>query len=202
MTFQGAWNTTVTTGGVPSGAHFTTPIGGVHNAGVTFLIEGGMATAGVESMAEIGGTSTLANEVRAAEPNALSVLQGSGGNIGATGSSTLNGVTLTTGHPRITLLSMVAPSPDWFVGVSGLSLLDAQGDWLGSRTVNLYPWDAGTEEGTEFSLSNSATSPRGTITSLRRDRQVLERADRDPELHPPVGQHRTLLHQRHPLRDR
>ena len=167
VTFQGAWNTTVTTGGVPSGAHFTTLIGGVHNASVTFLMEGGMASAGVESMAELGGTSTLAAELNAADPNALSVLQGSDGNIGPTGASTINMVTLTTDHPRITLLSMVAPSPDWFVGVSGLSLLDAQGDWLPSRTVNLYPWDAGTEEGTEFSLTNSATSPQGTITSLR-----------------------------------
>ena len=167
VTFQGAWDTAVTSGGVPSGAHFTTPIGGVHNAGVTFLREGGMATPGVESMAELGGTGTLANEVRAAAPNALSVLQGSGGNIGATGSSTINTVTLTTGHPRITLLSMVAPSPDWFVGVSGLSLLDAGGNWLPSRTVNLYPWDAGTEEGTGFSLSNAATSPQETIASLR-----------------------------------
>ena len=167
VTFQGAWDITVTPGGVPSGAHFTTPIGGVHNAGVAFLRAGGMATAGVESMAELGGTSTLANEVRAAAPNALSVLQGSGGNIGATGSSTIDMVTLTTDHPRVTLLSMVAPSPDWFVGVSGLSLLDAQGDWPPSQTLNLYPWDAGTEEGTEFSLSNAATSPRETIASLR-----------------------------------
>ena len=167
VTFQGAWNTTVTSGGVPSGAHFTTLIGGVHNAEVTFLKEGGMATAGVEIMAELGGTGTLTNEVRAAEPNALSVLQGSAGNIGPTGSSTINMVTLTTDHPRVTLLSMVAPSPDWFVGVSGLSLLDAGADWLPSQTVNLYPWDAGTEEGTEFSLTNSATSPQETITSLR-----------------------------------
>ena len=167
VTFQGAWTTTVTTDGLPSGAHFTTLIGGVHNAGVTFLREGGMASAGVEFMAELGGTSTLAAEVRAAEPNALDVLQGSGGNIGLTGSSTISTVTLTTDHPRVTLLSMVAPSPDWFVGVSGLSLLDAQADWLASLTVNLYPWDAGTEEGTEFSLTNSATSPQETITSLR-----------------------------------
>ena len=167
VTFQGAWTTTVTAGGLPSGAHFTTLIGGVHNAGVTFLREGGMASAGVESMAELGGTSTLATEVNRAKPNALSVLQGSGGNIGPASSSTISTVTLTTDHPRVTLLSMVAPSPDWFVGVSGLSLLDAHGDWLASRTVDLYPWDAGTEEGTEFSLSNAATSPQGVITSLR-----------------------------------
>ena len=97
VTFQGAWTTTVTSGGVPSGAHFTTLIGGVHNAGVTFLSEGGMASAGVEFMAELGGTSTLANEVRAAQPDALSVLQGSSGNIGPTGSSTISTITLTTG---------------------------------------------------------------------------------------------------------
>ena len=54
VTFQGTWTTSVTSGGVPSGAHFTTLIGGVHNAGVTFLREGGMASAGVESMAELG----------------------------------------------------------------------------------------------------------------------------------------------------
>ena len=167
VTFQGTWTTAVTSGSLPSGAHFTTLIGGVHNAGVTFLSEGGMASAGVESMAELGGTSTLATEVNRAKPNALTVLQGSGGNIGPTGSSTINPVTLTTDHPRVTLLSMVAPSPDWFVGVSGLSLLDAQGEWLASRALNLYPWDAGTEEGTEFSLSNAATSPQGVITSLR-----------------------------------
>ena len=166
VTFQGSWTTAVTAAGLPSGAHFTRLIGGVHNAGVTFLREGGRATAGVEFMAELGGTSTLANEVRAAEPNALAVLQGSG-NIRPTGSSTIDSVTLTTDHPRVTLLTMIAPSPDWFVGVSGLSLLDAQGDWQASLTVNLYPWDAGTEGGAEFSLSNPATSPQGVITSLR-----------------------------------
>ena len=166
VSFRGLWTTSVTSGGLPGGAHFTRLIGGVHNAGVTFLRDGGRASAGVEFMAELGGTSTLANQVRAAEPDALAVLLGSG-NIGPTGSSTIDSVALTTDHPRVTLLTMIAPSPDWFVGVSGLSLLDAQGEWTASLTVNLYPWDAGTEEGTEFSLSNPETRPQGVITSIR-----------------------------------
>ena len=153
VTFQGSWSTTVTTDGLPSGAHFTTLIGGVHNAGVTFLREGGMASAGVESMAEVGGTSTLKSEINAAMPNALAVIEQSIAS-GGTATATVD-ITLTTDHPRVTLLTMVAPSPDWFLGVSGLSLLDEQGDWLASRTVNLYPWDAGTEEGTEFSLTRT-----------------------------------------------
>ena len=79
---------------------------------------------------------------------------------------TLNDVVVTTAHPRVTLVTMIAPSPDWFVGVSGLSLLDASGNWLPSHEVKLYPWDAGTENGDEFSLSNPTTSPQGLITSI------------------------------------
>ena len=170
VTFEGKFTASALASGVsvPSGEHFTTFIGAVHNGNVTFWSSGGTASTGVEYMAELGGTSTLANEVRAAEPNALYVLQGSDGSIGPTGSSTINTVTLTTGHPRVTLLTMVAPSPDWFVGVSGLSLRNAADDgWQPSLTVDLFPYDAGTEEGTEFSLNNIATSPKGAITSIK-----------------------------------
>ena len=62
---------------------------------------------------------------------------------------------------------MIGPSPDWFVGVSGLSLLDSEGQWMSRRQVALYPYDAGTEDGTEFSLSNPPTNPQGTIASIR-----------------------------------
>ena len=48
-----------------------------------------------------------------------------------------------------------------------LVITPAQGDWLALHTVDLFPYDAGTEEGTEFSLSNAATSPQGAITSIK-----------------------------------
>ena len=166
VTYTGAWTSAVTPGGVPDGAHFSPLIGGVHNAAVAFLEAGGTATAGIESMAERGRTATLTKEVEAAGANALSVLRKESGS-GATDSSTFESVVLTADHPRITLLSMIAPSPDWFVGVFGLSLLDAEGGWVEALTVELHPYDAGTEEGDEFSFDNAATVPQGTITSLR-----------------------------------
>ncbi len=171
IVFQGAWTTDVTPDGRPSGAHFSPLIGGVHGADVTFLERGGTASGGVEQMAEIGGTGKLRNEVQAAinatPATALSVLRRSG-NIGATGSDTLSNVMLTTEFPRVTLTTMIAPSHDWFVGVSGLPLLNAQGNWLAWVRVFLYPWDAGSEEGNDFSLSPSVdTSPRGVIHSIR-----------------------------------
>ena len=164
--FRGAWTTAATPDGLPGGAHFSRLIGAVHNAGVTFLEGGGTASAGVESMAEIGGTSTLRREVADAGPSALSVIQGDTDFIGTT-TTKRHSITVTTDHPRVTLVTMIAPSPDWFIGVSGLSLLDGSGNWLSTREVSLYPWDAGTENGSGFSLSNPATSPRGVITSIR-----------------------------------
>ena len=164
VTFQGNWTTASTPGGVVSGAHFTTLIGAVHNDMVTFWESGGTATAGVENVAELGITGTFKSEINA-NSNAISVIQKSVSG-GGTGSATFN-VTVTNEHPLITLLSMIGPSPDWFVGVSGRSLLDMQGDWESLLEVDLFPYDAGTEEGTEFSLSNSATSPQGVITSIK-----------------------------------
>ena len=161
--FEGAWTVQSTPGGLPASAHFSPLIGGIHNDQVIFLRSGERASAGVEAMAEQGSTQRFANEVTAAG----AVVLHRAGNIGPVGTAVFDAVELGTDNPRITLTTMIAPSPDWFVGVSGLSLLDAAGNWIASRQVNLYPWDAGTEDGTEFSLSNPDTVPQGVITSLR-----------------------------------
>ena len=167
VTFEGKFTASALASGVsvPSGEHFTTLIGAVHNDSVTFWSSGGTASAGIESMAEVGGTSALKSEINASS-NALAVIEKSLPS-GGTPTATVD-FTVTTAHPLVTLLSMIAPSPDWFVGVSGLSLRnDADDGWQPSLTVDLFPYDAGTEEGTEFSLSNAATSPQGTIASIK-----------------------------------
>ena len=163
--FTGNWTTSSTTVAVPGSAHFTTLIGAVHNSSVTFWESGGTATAGVESVAEIGGTSTFRTEIsNAAEGTVKSTVSQSG--VGATGSRTFE-LEFSRTHPLLTLLSMIGPSPDWFVGVSGLSLLDSSDAWRSSLTRDLFAYDAGTEDGESFSLSNPDTDPQGTITSLR-----------------------------------
>ena len=164
VTFEGNWNTDSTPGGVVGGAHFTTLIGAVHSGGVTFWKPGGMATAGVEGVAETGGTGTFESEIRNAGAAVKSAVKSGG--VSATGMRTFE-VKFSRTHPLLTLLSMIGPSPDWFVGVSGLSMLDESGAWRSSRVVDLFPYDAGTEDGENFSLNNASTDPRGAITSLR-----------------------------------
>ena len=164
VTFQGTWTTASTPGGVVGNAHFTTLIGAVHNDAVTFWRSGERATPGVELVAETGETTRFASEVDASAHAKMVIRQRIGQ--GGTSSATFT-VEVTTDHPLVTLLSMIGPSPDWFVGVSGLSLQDDSGHWVARHVLDLYPYDAGTEEGAEFSLNNPPTVPPGAITSIR-----------------------------------
>ena len=172
--FMGSWNVAAVPdrAGRPRGAHFTWLVGAVHNAAVTFLASGERASAGVEQMAERGSTDTLEREIRAvvnaARPNAFALIEGNDGHITRFELSLLNGVVFTTAFPRITLVTKIDPSHDWFVGVSGLPLLDRSGHWLRSHELDLFAWDAGTEQGDDFSRTPSVeTTPRGVITSIR-----------------------------------
>ena len=166
VTFVGKWNSSSTPGGVVAGAHFTSLVGAVHNSNVTFWAEGGTATAGVEQVAELGATGPFINEYNAVPAAHKRDLIHEAGGTSATGTRNFT-ITVSPAHPLVTLLSMIGPSPDWFVGVSGHSLRDKQGRWKTFESIDLYAWDAGTEDGAGFSLSNPSTTPQGTITSLR-----------------------------------
>ncbi|MFO1512860.1 MAG: spondin domain-containing protein [Verrucomicrobiota bacterium] len=65
----------------------------------------------------------------------------------------------------VTLVSMIAPSPDWFVGVDGLSLI-ADGQWATNKVVTLYGKDAGTDSGASYSSPDQVTVPRGVVTQF------------------------------------
>ena len=68
-------------------------------------------------------------------------------------------------YPEITMVSKMSPSPDWFVGVSGLPLYQ-DGAWRRQVVVDLYPYDAGTDSGTDFDSPDQNTLPRDPITQI------------------------------------
>ncbi|MEM7029860.1 MAG: spondin domain-containing protein [Chloroflexota bacterium] len=149
-------------------AHFSGLIGGSHNNGVTLWQSGQLASLGIKRMAEFGSKGDLRNEVDAAINDGTAYAVISGGGIGLSpGSVTIASVLMNKTHPLVTLTSMIAPSPDWFVGVAGLSLLDDQGNWVTEKTVVLYPYDAGTDSGVDYTSGNSVTSPPEAIASLQ-----------------------------------
>lgn len=159
VTFTATWS--AATHAVPADPHFSPLVGGTHNASVTFWREGAVASDGIKDMAERGRTSPLDAEVQAAisAGTAQHILRGDG--IGSPGSTSFQ-FEISAGFPLVSLVTMVAPSPDWFVGVSALSLFDGS-TWVDERTVPLVPWDAGTDSGDTFTSADRATIPRMPI---------------------------------------
>lgn len=58
-------------------------------------------------------------------------------------------------HHLVSFVSMIDPSPDWFVGVSGLELCQQNCTWADYKIVELYPWDAGTDSGPTYIVSKN-----------------------------------------------
>lgn len=88
--------------------------------------------------------------------------------IGSTSNVTNIEVKVTKDFPLVSLVSMLAPSPDWFTGIKKVSLCNtSSGIWLDTWTIDmLHPWDAGTDDGATFDAANTATSPPGFITMI------------------------------------
>jgi hypothetical protein len=149
----------------PGNPHFSPLIGGTHSDGVVFWEPGETASPGIEAMAEEGATSPLASEVRAAiaAGTAERVIQG-GGVSRSPGTASLE-FQVSEDYPLVSLVSMIAPSPDWFVGVHGLSLIE-NGDWVPEKTMSLAPYDAGSDSGTTYRSRNADTVPPEPIRRL------------------------------------
>jgi hypothetical protein len=162
--FEATWSAQTHPGAYPGGAHFSPLVGGTHDGSVHFWMDGGLATPGIESMAETGATGTLVGEINAAitAGGAGQVILGPGiGSPGVTSSS----FSVSDAHSRVTLVTMIAPSPDWFVGVDAAELRPG-GQWLNELTVPLLAWDAGTDDGTGFSSPNQNSSPQQPIALI------------------------------------
>jgi hypothetical protein len=149
----------------PPGPHFSGLIGGTHNAQTTFWDLGGQASAGIEAMAELGAKSPLSSEINSAIQKGTAYSLISDGGINPSPSTVSTVFTMHSAHPLVSLVSMIAPSPDWFVGVSGLPLYQ-EGHWLSEVTVDLYPYDAGTDSGPNFISANQDTQPQDPITEI------------------------------------
>jgi hypothetical protein len=61
--------------------------------------------------------------------------------------------------------SMIAPSPDWFMGVNSIDLV-RNNKWVMDITVPVLLYDAGTEDGDVFAYDNAPTSPQQPVALL------------------------------------
>lgn len=156
--FTSTWSAQTHPMNFPPNPHYSGLIGGTHGDQVTFWEVGELASPGIKRMAETGSKSPLDDEVQAAIDAGLAGTLISGGGIGSSPGMVTETFLVDQSFPLVTVVSMLAPSPDWFVGVSGVSLFE-NGEWVDIQVIELHVYDAGTDSGMNYTSPNDPTVP-------------------------------------------
>lgn len=148
------------------GPSFGGMIGGTHGVNYKFWAPGQYASAGVRHLARTGNTKPLQDEVfyQIENSQAEFIIKGDVLEIPETREDetkrfeTTTTFSITKEFPRVTLLTRMNPSPDYFLGISAKSLLDADGNFVESLTVPLTLYDAGVNK-SPFDISPMKNVP-------------------------------------------
>ncbi len=165
VTFNATWSAATHPTDFPGGPHFSGLIGATHSATFSMWGPGALATVGVKNMAETGGKAPLQSELETAIGAGMAETLLSGGGINPSPGTVNLTFEISMAHPLVSLTSMIAPSPDWFVGVHDLNLF-ANGSWASELVVPLFPYDAGTDDGATYTSANSASNPAVGISRI------------------------------------
>lgn len=169
LTFIASWSEATHPLNFPGNPHFSGLVGAVHNEQVRFWEPGQFASEGIEQMAETGGKSGLIDEVNQAISEGTATALLDGGGVGSSpGMVTLEFV-VTRDYPQISVTSMLAPSPDWFVGLHNFSLLDDSGEFVDTASIELRLYDSNTDDGTRYVSPNAPTVSPGPIMLVTSD---------------------------------
>lgn len=156
---------------LPGRAHFSPVVAVSHSRDYALLPMGGLATPGLEDVAELGQTDAINAEIDDAIDRDVV------GDLVITENQFVRDqvmqefeVIVTSDKPFLSFVSMIAPSPDWVIGIDSLSLYRPSMGFISEViSMPLYAINAGTEDGDRggnFSLRNSETRPQEPISRL------------------------------------
>jgi hypothetical protein len=152
--------------------HFSGLIGTAHNASYHVFTEGQPPTPGLERLSEEGKHDPLDAEIKAAiaAGNALALTESDP--LKDFTQTAAADVTVDDAHAMVSLVAMIAPSPDWFAGVSDVDLKE-NGAWVASKTLDVSAWDSGGDDGTTYLADDKDTNPKKP-TRLNQGRHFLK----------------------------
>ena len=165
LTFNATWSAQTHPTEFPSSAHFSGLIGMTHNANAMLFTKGEIASDGIKNMAETGGKSPLDTEIQ----NFISVGTGniliSGGGINSSPGEVNLEFNIISSHSMVSVVSMLAPSPDWFIAVSKINLIE-NNEWVANKTVTVDIYDSGTDSGVTFLSPDDPTIPKVAVFKI------------------------------------
>jgi len=165
VSFIGNWKSTTHKGDFPPNAHFSKAVGMAHKSGVSLFVHGEISSDGIEEMAETGKTSILKNEIESIvdDNNAYEFIEGESLSTG----TEIKKFKFKThkDYPYASIVSMLAPSPDWFIAAENVELHNGK-EFVQSVVVEAIAYDSGTDSGIEFVSDNEDTNPRESIYTI------------------------------------
>jgi hypothetical protein len=164
--FDAVWSSATHSEEFPSdNPHLSGLVGMTHLADTSLFKIGSLASTGIKDMAELGSKSILEMEIAGMIDLGVAQYYISGGGINPSPGSITLEIDIDIPHSYTTIVSMIAPSPDWFVSVEDLNLYE-DGRWVSDTTLNVIAYDAGADSGTTFKSSNLATDPPVDIYAI------------------------------------
>jgi hypothetical protein len=158
VTFNGTWSKATHPIEYPKGAHLSGLIGATHGDGYVLFKVGKVATRGLKNLSEHGQQSPFDKEIRAAiSAGTAGALIETAPIFGPPGTATMT-FKADARHPMVSLAAMIAPSPDWFAGVANVRLY-RNGAWVMRRTITVYAYDAGTDDGRTYQAADKESKP-------------------------------------------
>lgn len=165
VTFEINWNKNDFPVDYPSGAHFSSIVGWSHKTTSTFMKVGTFASKGIKDVAETGSTVEIKKEIEEKISNKEGKKFFKGSGLGSGVGKIEIEIEVDTDYPSISLITMIAPSPDWYVGIVNINLY-ANEKFISERTLDGLVYDAGTDDGLTFRAANKETDPQQKIFLL------------------------------------
>ncbi len=165
VTIVQEWDGSTHPGTLPPNPHTSPAVLAAHGQTGDLFATGTFASAGIEQMAETGGISTLRAELNA-NPTVSDIDNGRGIDTDTTPNNDSLEVNVSQQNAYLSLVTMLAPSPDWFIGFNDVSVFGTNG-WEQRIVLDLGSYDAGTDSGPNFTSGDIDTQPREPISGPR-----------------------------------
>ena len=152
--------------------HFSGLIGTAHNANHHLFVEGQAPSPGLEKLSEEGKHAPLDAEINAAIAAGDALALTESDPLKDFSQTAKAEVAVDDAHPMVSLVAMIAPSPDWFAAVSDVNLME-NGAWVASKTVDAIAWDSGGDDGATYLADDKDNNPKKP-TSINKSRHFMK----------------------------
>lgn len=165
VTFDMQWTAENFPTDYPNNDHFSPLIGFSHIPDLDTFRIGQLASPGIKDMAELGATTKLSREIDTLIERKIALNKKIGSGVSNGGGKITIEIEVDSSFSAVSFMSMLAPSPDWYVAVLDEDLY-LERTFVFERTVDALMYDAGTDAGVSYSSADTTLANPDTISLI------------------------------------